>query len=243
MIPLVASALSLFLVFDAVVSTAKMMLMAAASEPADIGSFIMNEASLETHIKDPPSIVSQSSSTDDSESTLDINVPTTDIVSIGSISRLDHLTAQIETWASHLSTRHFWGFSELNDFDPECASSTTPDKLENFNTCTDFFGALQRRDNDIGSFFSMYYGVTEGGRIRSNDSGWVCAQRRPGRAFGWLHSQYAGGATTIPDYLLLVDDDSYLDMVEVVRILEGMEKKREGEAFGVAGCVFEREKG
>jgi hypothetical protein len=43
---------------------------------ADIGSFIMNEASLETHIKDPPSIVSQSSSTDDSESTLDINVPT-----------------------------------------------------------------------------------------------------------------------------------------------------------------------
>jgi hypothetical protein len=35
---------------------------------ADIGSFIMNESSLETHIKDPPSIVSQSSSMDDSES-------------------------------------------------------------------------------------------------------------------------------------------------------------------------------
>jgi hypothetical protein len=51
------------------------------------------------------------------------------------------------------------------------------------------------------------------------------------------------GATTIPDYFLLVDDDSYLDMVEVVRFLEGMEKKRKGEAFGVAGCVFEREKG
>jgi hypothetical protein len=32
-------------------------------------------------------------------------------------------------------------------------------------------------------------------------------------------------------------------MVEVVRILEGMEKKREGESFCVAGCVFEREKG
>lgn len=170
---------------DDVVSTAKTMLRAAASHRADIGSFIMNESSLETHIKDPPSIVSQSSSTDDSESTLGLNVPTIDIVSIGSISRLDHLTAQIETWASHLSTRHFWGFSELNDFDPECASSTTPNKLGDYvDTCADFLGALQRRDNHIGSFFSQYYGVTEGGRIRSNDPGWVCAQRQPGRALG-----------------------------------------------------------
>ena len=42
---------------------------------ADIGSFIMNDASLETHIKDPPSIDFQSSSMDDSESTLGLDVP------------------------------------------------------------------------------------------------------------------------------------------------------------------------
>jgi hypothetical protein len=99
----------------------------------------MNESSLETHIKDPPSIVSQSSSMDDSEPTLGLNVPTIHIASIG------HFTAQIETWASHLSARHFWGFSELNDFDPECASSTTPNKLGDYvDTCADFLGALER---------------------------------------------------------------------------------------------------
>jgi hypothetical protein len=46
-----------------------------APPSADIGSFIMNEASPETLTKDPPPIVSQSSSTDYFQSTLDINVP------------------------------------------------------------------------------------------------------------------------------------------------------------------------
>ncbi|KAL7483385.1 hypothetical protein ACHAW6_012291, partial [Cyclotella cf. meneghiniana] len=157
----------------------------------------------------------------------------------GSTTRLDYLTAQIKTWASHHSTRHFWGFSELQDYDPEC-TSTPPEKLEEFvETCRNFHRTTDKDENGARSFFSQYYGFTEGNRDRTKDAGWVCAQRRLGRAFGWLHSQYAGEETTIPDYLVLVDDDSYMDMVAVVRSLEEAEKEQKGAAFALGGCVFQ----
>lgn len=152
----------------------------------------------------------------------------------------------METWASHRATRHFWGFSELQDFDPECTSSTSAHDLVDYvDTCKDILHTMQERDHGhtMGPFFYKYYGVTEGGRDRSNDAGWMCAQRRPGRAFGWLHSQYVGGDTTIalPDYLLLVDDDTHVNMGSVMSFVEGVENEFGGsDAFGVAGCVFQR---
>lgn len=196
-----------------------------------LGSFVLEESALKALLLEPPSFVSHANSTSAAFST--------DIVSFGSTTRLDYLTAQIKTWASHHSTRHFWGFSELQDYDPEC-TSTRPEKLEDFvETCRNFHRTTDQDKNGARSFFSQYYGLTEGNRDRTHDAGWVCAQRRVGRAFGWLHSQYAGGETTIPDYLALVDDDSYMDMVAVVRSLEEAEKEQKGAAFALGGCVFQ----
>lgn len=46
-------------------------------------------------------------------------------------------------------------------------------------------------------------------RIRAGyGPGWFCAQRRPGHALGWLQTIYQSNATSIPDILLLVDDDT-----------------------------------
>jgi len=46
------------------------------------------------------------------------------------------------------------------------------------------------------------------GRARTQ-AGWYCAQRRPGRALGWLQAMYRDEAM-IPDLLLIVDDDTSL---------------------------------
>ena len=103
---------------------------------------------------------------------------------------------------------------------------------------------MQDHDNQLGPFFSDYYGITEGGRDRTNDPGWMCAQRRPGRAFGWLHSQYKGVDASLPDYLLLVDDDTYVNMGSVMSFIKDVERELgRSDVFGVAGCVFEQGEG
>lgn len=199
----------------------------------NLGSFVVDGSSLQTMMQDPPSIKSESIQ-------FSSDSPVVDVISIGSMSKLDYLTAQISTWASHRSTRHFWGFSEVQDFDRECSSSTSAYELDEFVVgCKDILSTLFQEQDDVGSFFSDFYGVTEGGRTRSGDAGWMCAQRRVGRSFGWLHSQYAEGVTTIPDYLVIVDDDTYMDMEEVLTLLKDKENERGGGAFGMSGCVFE----
>lgn len=196
--------------------------------------FVIDESQLSALLYEPPSFVS-SAFQDNAPSTL-----STDVVSIGSVTRMDYLTSQIETWASHRSIRYYWGFSELQDYDPECSAMSDEARAALVETCKDradpAFG-----DNRIQSFFEEYYGLSEGNVVRSNDPGWICAQRRVGRAFGWLHAQYFEGQVALPDYLLLVDDDTYIDLVDVMAYLERERQKLDNNttAFARAGCVFE----
>lgn len=189
--------------------------------------FVIEESKLSTLIDDTPSLASTAETTG----------TTADIVSLGSVTRMDYLTAQIETWASHRAVRHVWGFTELQDFDPECSTMSDEARLAAIDKCeaSELFS-----DPKIKSFSSEYYGLSEGNRIRSNDAGWICAQRRVGRAFGWLHSQYSSGKTSIPDFVMVVDDDTYIDLVDVIGHLEEENNKLGNGAFAKAGCLFEQ---
>ena len=149
---------------------------------------------------------------------------------------MDYLTAQFETWGSHKNVRHYWGFSELQDYDAECTDMSESSLSEAVSTCK---AAQGYGDAKIKSFFGDYYGISEGNRVRSNDAGWLCAQRRVGRALGWLHYQYVVQHVEIPQYLAVVDDDTYIDLVDVVSYLKKEEQKTEGRAFARAGCVFQ----
>ena len=149
---------------------------------------------------------------------------------------MDYLTAQFETWGSHKNVRHYWGFSELQDYDTECTDMSESSLSEAVSTCK---AAQGYGDAKIKSFFGDYYGISEGNRVRSNDAGWLCAQRRVGRALGWLHYQYVVKDVEIPQYLAVVDDDTYIDLVDVISYLKKEEQKTEGRAFARAGCVFQ----
>ncbi len=126
-----------------------------------------------------------------------------DVVSIGSITRPEYLEAQVETWAKHVAIRDFWGFTELQDFVADC-DSVSVEALQNTKAeCKD----MNDWDPHFKTFIAEYYGITENGFKRSYQGGWICAQRRPGRALGWIHTHYIGrNETQLPDLLLIVDD-------------------------------------
>ena len=101
---------------------------------------------------------------------------------------------------------------------------------------------MPRRDQEIQNFFTSYYGISEGGRTRTHDQGWVCAQRRLGRALGWLHAQYHVSGSDIPDYLFIVDDDTFVDTADVISYLEAEAHGNSGLLMR-AGCLFEKNDG
>lgn len=104
------------------------------------------------------------------------------------------LMAQMKTWASHVSVRNFWGVTEDQDYDVNCANQTDVEAQQFFlQTCW-----------------------PEGNPRKVNGWGWFCAQRRPGHALGWLQKMY-GDAANIPDMLILVDDDTSVDIEEATR--------------------------
>ena len=124
----------------------------------------------------------------------------------------------MNTWASHASVRDFWGFTERSDYDPNCAGSMSDEDIETFvERCKSptLWHHDDRRDrmfHSLKSLREVNFGLASGKGLDERNSGWFCAQRRHGRALGWLRSAYRN-SSAIPDILLIVDDDT-----SVVRI-------------------------
>jgi len=53
---------------------------------------------------------------------------------------------------------------------------------------------------------------------KPTEAGWFCAQRRPGRSLGWLQAVYQTRAAP-PDILMLVDDDTSVDIDKVKELV------------------------
>ena len=120
----------------------------------------------------------------------------------------------MNTWASHANVRNFWGFTERDDYDPNCAESTSENDIENLvERCRSPATLWNHDDGGERMFHSLQnlretnFGLASGKGLDERHSGWFCAQRRHGRALGWLRSAYRN-SSAIPDVLLIVDDDT-----------------------------------
>jgi len=111
----------------------------------------------------------------------------------------------METWASHVSVRNFWGVTEEQDYDVNCGEQSQEALLAYRQGCW---------DPNKRTFVSSKFGNFT--RYRSVGWGWYCAQRRPGHALGWLQNMYQNPAN-VPDILIIVDDDTSVDIEEVQR--------------------------
>ncbi len=150
-----------------------------------------------------------------------------DVLSIGSNTRPEYLTSQIETWASHAHVRNFWGVTEDQDYDRTCDKMATPDLEDFVKQCRGPKGWYP----SLEKFRRRSFGLASGHGLETHQAGWFCAQRRPGHSLGWLQAMYAD-QENIPDLLLLVDDDTSVDIDKVVK---QMEHKNVG-----GQCVFNK---
>ena len=121
-----------------------------------------------------------------------------DVLSTGSITLPSLTAAQRSTWASPASVRSFYSVNELNDTDSTCHTYRTPESVyEESGYC--------RKKNP-------HYGHKRWLAKKGNPVGWFCAQSRPPQGLGMLARRYRATGEVLPDWLLIVDDDTYFGL-------------------------------
>lgn len=162
--------------------------------------------------------------------------PVVDVLSIGSLERLGFLERQRKGWASDERVRFFWGASELDDSHPTCAVEVEmEDVVEHAIWChkaprnASFAAEFYKREEDPFGYVM---------KRKGNVPGWFCAQRRQGQSLakvGALYRNLTASGGSLPDYLLLVDDDTYVNLPLLSEHLEGIDTNI---PLVYAGCLF-----
>ena len=146
-----------------------------------------------------------------------------DVLSVGRKEDASVLQTQRQTWASHEAVRRFDIAIHGEYDDPKCDRNMTSDEVEqHLFTCRN-----ERYWNRIGAsidhFTKMVMQVAyEPNYVMSkpNPAGWTCAQRHIAKSFIAQVSKY-NSFEAFPDYLIVVDSDTYLDIDELTKFLFG----------------------
>ena len=172
---------------------------------------------------------------------------TVDFISIGSNKRLHYLEAQKDSFRamSNLArsnaswqVRHVLTYTEDDDPEAHCHSNLTTDQVMQVSRFC--------RSHKSSSFsWKMRYLLPRFAgekwlKKKGDDMiGWMCAQKR-------LPESLAAGLKTykntsnLPDYLLLIDDDTYINLP--LMIPELRERYPSDQAYTAAGCLVALDK-
>ena len=174
-----------------------------------------------------------------------IRVPMIDIISIGSLTRAEYQKAQQETFGSHISVRNFFSITERDDVDQDCTTRLT---WKDVQAISGFCGGLRK---DIQNKHRLLYDLKVKfakpewlNRTKADPVGWICAQKRPmaGLYKALQFYNHANPIQELPEFLILMDDDTYYNMEGVSQGLQSLQKEvfaSHGEdSFVVAGCVI-----
>jgi len=137
-----------------------------------------------------------------------------DTLSIGTQNNVGLLEAQSRTWASHKSIRHYFAATEIDDADPTCYKTLNKTTIDNIvNLC------VNEQPLAKGEMRTQYQKFSKG------KPGWICAQQRFAVALETLGRFYrrelnAVENFTLPDFLLMQDDDSYYNMIRIEEFLK-----------------------
>ena len=156
--------------------------------------------------------------------------PTFDILSIGSLAQPELLEAQRRTFGSHVSVRYFVNATEQDDADRNCHSH---DPFETVKWCKSRAYSNQRQK--FRRRLSEGYARVPWLAKKKNPVGMMCAQQRPSLAFhNLVRTKYQNNTTSLPDYLLVGDDDTYFNVELIGRYLE---KEDPDVPKALAGCM------
>jgi hypothetical protein len=136
--------------------------------------------------------------------------PFIDMISIGTILKPEHQSAQELTFGSHASVRNFFRISELNDTDAACYKNLTVAQQE---TIIEFC----KNGNDQSYESATLRKWLKPYQSHRHSAGWICAQKRPIDGLRLVLERYKH--EPLPSYLIIVDDDSYINMDPLVGTL------------------------
>jgi hypothetical protein len=107
------------------------------------------------------------------------------------------------------------GVTEADDVDPYCEINMTATRLrQQLEMC-------RQRHKKAGQLLLYRYMPATFLTKKANPFGWLCAQVRPGTALGKIGRYYKTlPESKLPDYLLLVDDDTMIRMDTLVNELQ-----------------------
>jgi hypothetical protein len=170
--------------------------------------------------------------------------PVVDIISIGSLTRVEYQKAQQETFGRHPSVRHFFSITEMDDVDKECTARLT---WRDVQAISGFCGGLRK---EIKNQHRLLYDLKVKfakpewlQRTKTDPMAWICAQKRP-MAGLWkaLKVYEAHPSQELPEFLILMDDDTYYNMEGVSQGLISLQKEvlfnHEEDSVVLAGCVI-----
>lgn len=163
-----------------------------------------------------------------------------DILIVGSKNNTSQAKAQRDTWASHEAVRHFFLSTEYDDTNPRCTGNedwTNDDLVKYIRPCrTGHFWHMANARNPITDFVKNGYTRFKWLKERSNPKGWLCAQKRFVTSFTTLVQMYAE-TKSLPDYLIVADDDTYVNIDHIVKMMisdpEELEAKGENQELSM----------
>lgn len=184
----------------------------------------------------------------------DNNLPTIDIISVGSETRPEYQKMQKATFGSHPSVRHFFAITEKDDVDQDCHDRLTMiDVLQISGFCGGLRRDIEHKHRLLFDFKNKFANPDWLQRTTKNPAGWMCAQKRPMAGFGKAletyrkytnHTQQQQQQLDLPDFLVIMDDDTWYNMEYVMKGLKELQKEpsvlngRVGASFVVAGCLI-----
>uniref|UniRef100_A0A7S4JNC4 Uncharacterized protein n=1 Tax=Odontella aurita TaxID=265563 RepID=A0A7S4JNC4_9STRA len=175
-----------------------------------------------------------------------------DIISIGSQTRPEYQQAQARTFATHETVRHFFPITEGDDRDASCHKGLTNEDAVNialecrkgsyegwsYPEATKSSGQSKHRLKLLDSLRTQnIYKDPESLQADDHAADWMCAQKRPVDGFGTLLDYYKGTNVELPDFLFVVDDDTFINMELVTDFLR-KKKYRPSTARVMAGCLM-----
>jgi hypothetical protein len=169
-------------------------------------------------------------------------LPIIDMISIGSNTRPDYLIAQEETFGSHPSVRNFYAITEFNDTEADCLEKVDRHLLMLITRMR--CRPVARRKIGINEtsypvLFTLsheFFGFNRLLNEKKNPIGWLCAQKRPMDGLYKVLTQYSHDSPDLPDYLIMMDDDSWFNMDLLLPALKA--KINPLTPTAVAGCLI-----
>ena len=161
-----------------------------------------------------------------------------DILSVGSIHRMDYLEAQRDTFATHISVRNFFNATEQDDADPSCSTSLTKIAIWKIVTFCRITKKWDRRRQFVMTHEQNSFATKRWLERKANPQGWLCAQSRPAQGFYKVMQHYKSTGEAFPDYLIIMDDDTYYN-IELFQqhFQNSAEYQNSSDPAAIAGCL------